>query len=268
MRQILEKVLFLLISVFLLWTGASRSDNAIMPPFPDTTVPDKVLPVIHGNTLHYTKQDTILCQKILYEGLMDDIQLSANIVNILYDRNYELILKDSLFIADDHKGLKGEFILSHRSAHRHIYYGDGKFNKKWIFNIKGRAIIDIFFTELDSMYIARDMALYLKVDSGALGFLTKIASKVPLLNNLVRKFAVGKALSFASLSRVAAYQLNRKQEETLIQLEENLSPTDYQKLVSLLGTANPQPNLDDPQNSSFPKKNSASANLEGSDWRN
>lgn len=224
-------VTFLLI--LLLFVNRLSADE-VVNPLPDTGIPDKIDTVVQERTLYYAVNDTIICTSRLYHGLMNDLELSAKIANILMDRKYEISLEDSLYHATDNKGLDGIFIVAHQSQQRHVFYGNGSFDKSLVMKVNGRAIVDILVAQSDSVHIAREMALYLKIDNGTVGFLAKVASKIPLLNKLVRKFATGKALSFAQLSRDIADKLINHREKSLEKLQEKLEPVAYQRLISLL----------------------------------
>ena len=202
---------------------------------PPSDIPNLTSPVIDHKTLFYTLTDTIPCSRFVHDSLMDDLPLSAQIANVLHKRKYELTVQDSAIVATDHDGLDGVFVVAHRSEKRFVYYGEGSFKKTFILSISGRAIVDIHCPVIaDTSQTIREMALYLKVDSGTVGFMAKIASKLPLLGSLVKKFAIKKALSFARISSEIAYALHTDREGALQQLESMLSATDYAKLTAIL----------------------------------
>ncbi len=219
-------LLFLLIAI--------AAVTAADPTLPKTAIPAKIESVLQSRTFFYSVMDTIYCNLQLHDRFMENLPLSAKIANCLKDRHYEIIQDDSVFVATDHDGLTGEFTVAYANQDRRIYYGEGTYHRKWLLNVKGRAIVDIVATAVDSGHTARQMALYLKIDSGTIGFLAKAASKVPLLNSLVRKFAINKALSFAKISADITYELNYNRVKALAIVQKRLDIGDYQKLMEIL----------------------------------
>lgn len=236
MNHAFHRQMLIFASIFALLVYDIAADDEKNRPLPNTTIPDKISDVAAQPTFFYTTQDTVLCGKQLHDAFMDDLFLSAKIANVLQNRKYEIQMKDSLFIASDQKGLNGEFILAHKSDHRLVYYGEGTFKKASIFSVTGRAIVDIITVENSDSTVMRDMALFLKIDRGSVGFLAKIAAKIPILGHLIRQYATDKSLSFASLSRDIAYKLRYEREKSLAILSEKLTETDYQRLLHLLDT--------------------------------
>ena len=225
---------FFIITICLLTnkTGHTKPVNELI--FQQSIVDSMIKNVVSKQTFYYNAKDTLPCNSSIHNAFMNDLLFSARVANVIGEKNYQLEKINDYIYADDHQGLKGKFLQAYHDSNRYVFFGDGSFTKAHLFSVNGKAVIDIIIHPEKDSLLSRDMYLYLQVENGTLGFLAKVAARIPILNHYVQKYAIKKSMSFATLSRDIILQLKFNRVTALQLLEAELNEDDFKKILLII----------------------------------
>ena len=186
-------------------------------------------------TFRYQIKNNLTCSIKLYEGLIADLPLAVTLANILAGKDWTISVKDNIYYADDHSGVKGEFVCLYQDTNRIIYYGKGKFKKALVVRGSGCALLDLHYLPSDTSGVLGIGYFYLKIDATISGLLMRGMSHLPIIGNIIDDYAISKVTKFLFATNIVLdYLIPEKREETLKKLEKKLSLEEYNKLLELL----------------------------------